>query len=171
MRKYFPILLTATIFLTGCSSNYNPVNWFDNDPPEEDNFTPIEETNPLIPQSEGNFITEGREERNRYKGVPIDRVTAVRTERVPGGLLIKAWGLANTQGVYEARLTPVNSDEAPEDGVLRYRLLARNDPNTTVQGAQVTREVIVARKRTDQELAGTRIIRVEGANNTVEVRR
>lgn len=171
MRKLFPFLLTSTIFLTGCSSNYNPVNWFDNDPPEADNFTPIEETNPLIPQDDGNFLTSGRDDDVGYQGTPIDRVVEVRTERIPGGLIIKAWGMANTQGIFNARLTPANDDEAPEDGVLLYRFEALNDPFQTAQGAKETREVVVARKRTDQELGNTRIIRIEGANNAVEARR
>lgn len=171
MRFVLPFLLTATLFIAGCSSSYNPVNWFGGDRPEDDNFTPIEETNPLIPQSEGNFITEGRDERNRYRGVPIDRVTTVATERVPDGLIIKVTGMSNTQGVYDARLIPVSPDEKPEDGVLVYSLHALNDVNQRVQGSAKTREVIVARKRTDQELGNTRVIRIESATNALEVRR
>lgn len=170
MRRILSLLL-VTIFLVGCSTKANPVNWFDNDPPEKDNFTDVEKTNPLIPEGDGGFFQSGREERARYKGVPIDSVIEVRTERVPDGLIIKARGLAATQGVYAARLTPANADETPEDGVLTYRLEARNDENVTTQGAQQTREVVVARKRTDQELEGTRIIRIESATNSVETRR
>lgn len=170
MRILLPLLLLATVFIAGCSTRANPVNWFDNDPPEKDNFTDIEETNPLIPEDSGSFFQSGREERERYKGVPINRVTEVKIERVPGGVIIKARGLAETQGVYAARLTPANPDEVPEDGVIVYRLEARNNPEMITQGPEVTREVIVGRKRTIQELGGARRIRVESATNALEAR-
>jgi hypothetical protein len=50
--------------------------------------------------------------------------------------------------------------------VLTYRLEAQYTP--TASGA---REVTVARQLTDQELAGTRTIRVEGIQNALERRR
>lgn len=169
MRSILPILF-VTILVAGCSTKANPVNWFDNDPPEKDNFTGVEETNPLIPEGDGGFFQSGREERARYKGVPIDTVTEVDIERVPGGVIIKARGVSATQGVYEARLTPANEDETPEDGVLIYRLEARNDESRNAQGASKTREVVVGRKRTEQELAGATRVRIESATNAVEAR-
>ena len=169
MRIILPLLLLATIFVAGCSTRANPVNWFNNDPPEEDNFTAIEESNPLIPDGDGGFFRSGREERARYRGVPIDAVTDVTIERVAGGVIITARGLASTQGVYDARLTPA-AGEVPEDGVLVYRLEARNDPNVTSAGTERTREVIVARKRTQQELGGAKRVRIESATNAVEAR-
>ena len=85
-------------------------------------------------------------------------------------MIIKARGVSATQGVYEARLTPVNEDETPEDGVLIYRLEARNDESRNAQGASKTREVVVGRKRTEQELAGATRVRIESATNAVEAR-
>ena len=52
MRSNIILLLLATVLIAGCSTRANPVNWFNNDPPEEDVLTPIEETNPLIPDRE-----------------------------------------------------------------------------------------------------------------------
>ena len=58
---------------------------------------------------------------------------------------------------------------APVVSVLTYRFEAQY--TQIVGGAPETREIIVARQLTDQELADTRVIRVEGLQNALERRR
>lgn len=144
------------------------MNWFGNDAPDESVLEPIGEANPLIPESDGIF----QNRRNKiaiYQGATIDAISDLTLERVPGGVLIRATGISSTQGPFNARLTPDNEDELPEDGVLTYQLQAYYTQITG--GAPETREVTVAHTLTDQQLSGTRTIRVEGLQNALERRR
>lgn len=174
MRITVSALLASTLLISGCSSisesRANPFNWFGDDEPPAAQPVSSEEANPLIPDNTGLFGAS-RAENARYKGTPIDAISAVTLERVPGGVIIRATGVAATQGIYEPRLTPDNADESPVDGVLTYHLEAVRAEDVTVQGPTETREVIVARKLTEQELGNTRIIRVEGLQNSLEARR
>ena len=53
----------------------------------------------------------------------------------------------------------------PVDGVLTYRLEGVRPNKQTTVGTKPTREVIAARRLTDQQLRGVRQIRVEGQLN------
>lgn len=166
MRIFLPILLLSVSVLAGCSTNANPVNWFNRDAPDEDILEPIDADNPLIPDTSG--LLRRDESELGFQGSTIDAITDLIVERVPGGILIRATGRAGTQGVFNARLTPLNEDELPEDGVLTYALQAEN--KQLGGGAPETREVIVGRKLTDQEISEVRTIRVEGLQNALERR-
>ncbi|MDF3413570.1 hypothetical protein HKX54_03815 [Sulfitobacter sp. M57] len=172
MRKTIPLLLAATLGLGACSaisqSRVNPVNWFGKSravPVEQ-----VENTNPLIPQSGGLFSND-RAKEAIYDGRPFDQVTDLKIERVPGGAIIRATGLAARQGIYAVQLTPENEEELPVDGVLTYRLEGIRPTAQTAIGTKPTREVIAARHVTDQQLAGVRRIRVEGQRNAQVARR
>lgn len=173
MNKSIFTALILTMTVAGCGSirdsRANPFNWFGNDRGSAP--APVEEnTNPLIPQQTGLFEAS-RKERERYKGTPIAALTDLRLERVPGGVLVRATGLAATQGVYDARLTPENKDVLPVDGVLTFFLEAQDNTAITTQGTQQTREVTVAVRLTEQELAGARVIQVKSVQNTLQARR
>lgn len=173
MRNTFSALLVSTLVLTGCAtvrdSRVNPFNWFGT--ARSETLTPSEaNTNPLIPKRSGLFAS-ARAKAAVYDGRPFDQITNLTIEKVPGGALIRATGLAERQGIYAVRLTPANPDELPVDGVLTYRLEGvRPDRNTPV-GTEPTREVTAARKVTDFMLAGVRTIRVEGQRNALTSRR
>lgn len=166
MRSVIPTLLIATVLISGCSTRANPVNWFNNNPPEEDNLTLIEEDNPLIPNESGLFSRDPED--LAYKGSTVSAIENVTLERIPGGVMIRATGKLSTQGAFNARLSPVDPDEEPQDGVLTYRLQAETTQVTG--GAPITRTVIVGRVRTYQELGDTRVIRIEGLQNAIERR-
>jgi hypothetical protein len=173
MRKSFSALLVSTLVLTGCAtvrdSRVNPFNWFGN--ARSESLTQAEvNTNPLIPTRSGLFAS-ARAEEAVYTGRPFDQVTDLTIERVPGGALIRVTGLAARQGIYDVQLTPANEDELPVDGVLTYRLEGVEPARNTPVGAQPTREVVAARKITDQTLAGVQTIRVEGQRNALTSRR
>lgn len=173
MRKTLSILLISTLTLTACGavreSRVNPFNWFGQ---ARSVPTQKENTNPLIPEKQGIGLFAGlREQDAIYAGRPFEQVTDLTIERVPGGAIIRATGLAARQGYYAVQLTPENEDELPVDGVLTYRLEGvRPNTNTNV-GTEPTREVIAARRLTDQEMAGVRSIRVEGQLNALVSRR
>ena len=168
MRISVTAYLIAALFLSGCGTNANPMNWFGRDGPDERMLEPIEADNPLIPETTGVFRSDPRE-RVQYAGSTIDAISDLTVERVPGGIMIRATGRSATQGAFNARLTPQNEDELPVDGVLTYQLQAQYKQN--IGGAPETREVIVARTLTDQEAGDTRVIRVEGLQNALERRR
>lgn len=170
MRKTVSVLLVSTLILAACggirNSRVNPFNWFGRGEP-----APVaastEATNPLIPTRQGLF-SSNRE--RPYAGQPIDTVSDLTIERVPGGAIIRATGVAAVQGVYDVRLIPGNEDDEAVDGVLTYSLQGLRRGGT-VQGAPATREVTVARKVTNQTLSGARTIRVEAARNALQSRR
>jgi hypothetical protein len=173
MRKTFSALLVSTLVLSGCAtvrdSRANPFNWFGSARSEAVTAQQVN-TNPLIPERSSLF-SSSRAEATSYKGRPFDQVTNLTIERVAGGALIRATGLAARQGIYEVQLTPANEDELPVDGVLTYRLEGVEPAKNTAIGTIPTREVTAGRKLTDQMLAGVRTIRVEGQRNAMTSRR
>lgn len=173
MRKTLSILLISTLTLTACGavrdSRVNPFNWFGQSRSEP--VQAREQTNPLIPERSGGLLRGLRERDAQYLGRPFEQVTDLTIERVPGGAIIRATGLAARQGYYAVQLTPANEDELPVDGVLTYRLEGVRPSKNTSVGTTPTREVIAARRLTDQDLSGVRSIRVEGALNALVSRR
>ena len=171
MRKSVTLLLVASLAVSACGfrdSRLNPANWFG-----RGQSVPVEtaaNTNPLIPQRAGLFAGF-RPEPEAYDGVPFEQVSGLVIERVPGGAVIRATGLAARQGYYEVRLIPDTEDETPVDGVLGYTLESLRPATRTAVGTPPTREVVAARKVTDQQLAGVRAIRVAGQFNAQIARR
>lgn len=169
MRKFTILLLVGAMTLGACSTRLNPFNWFDrgqSEPvqPQQE----VEEKNPLIPESERvrlNLFGLRNDDDAEYPGGPIDQVSGLVIERVPGGAVIRATGVADYQGAFGVRLQPANEDEVAEDGVLTYRLEVIRPDRARVGGPERVREVTAARHLTDNQLAGVRTIRVEGLRN------
>ena len=168
MRKTLPLLFTCGFLLSGCGSWVNPVNWFNGASPNADVLTPIEEENPLIPESTSVFETLGPDD-VAYAGTPIDTISELVVERIPGGVIIRATGRSQFAVPFNARLVSVSDGEEPDEGVLTYSLRAQYARFTG--GAVSAREVTVARQLTDQELGATRTVRVEGVQNALQKRR
>ncbi|MEM6888235.1 MAG: hypothetical protein AAF636_08870 [Pseudomonadota bacterium] len=129
-----------------------------------------ENTNPLIPESTGVF-DRGRNQVVVYPGLPVDTVTELSVERVPGGALIRAQGVAAVQGAYAVQLTPASPDLAPVDGVLTFRLEAIRPEKPLGVGTAASREVTAALRLTDDALSGVRTVRVEALQNAQTARR
>lgn len=171
MRISLSVLLVASMGLGACGvvrdSALNPTNWFGRSA-----SVPVEEasTNPLIPAGQGGLFAGRRAPNELYIGTPFDEIVDLTVERIPGGAIVRATGLAARQGTYSVQLTPENEDELPVNGVLTYRLEGVAPTNTAV-GTPPTREVTAARKLTSQELRGVRSIRVEGLRNARVARR
>ncbi|MFC6638346.1 hypothetical protein GV827_00295 [Sulfitobacter sp. JBTF-M27] len=172
MRKTIPLLLAASLALGACAtvrdSRINPFNWFGQSRSEQ--LEQPQSTNPLIPKR-GGFFASRRAEQEIYVGRPFEQVTDLTIERVPGGAIIRATGLAARQGIYAVQLTPANEQEEAVDGVLTYRLEGIRPTRPTPVGTKPTREVIAGRRVTDQQLQGVRQIRVEGQLNAQVARR
>lgn len=171
MRKTLPTLLVLSMTLGACGavrdSGFNPVNWFGRSQPAT---VSAENTNPLIPNTRAGLF-RARNTPADYTGRPFEEITDLVVERIPGGAIIRATGLAARQGIYEVQLTPANDDETPVDGVLTYRLEGVRPRFRTPVGTKPTRIVTAGRKITDQNLNGVRVIRVEGTQNARTARR
>lgn len=174
MRIKTAILLCGVLGVSACGfgeSRLNPLNWFGSSEsvPVEASAEPAS-TNPLIPQRSGLF-SRSRERQAVYPGTPVEEITGLVIERVPGGAIIRATGVASSIGVFDVRLTPENEEETPVDGVLTYRLEGITPPGAIQTGTTRQREVFAGRQLTDQQLQAVRSIRVEGRTNAQVTRR
>lgn len=168
--RFTSTVLAATLILSGCGavrdSRVNPLNWFGNS-----QSAPVEqqeqvETNPLIPQDESRgLFSRLRADVVAYTGQPVDQVSALVIEAVPGGAIVRASGVADYDFPYDVQLTPATDDARPVDGVLTYRLEAERPRNPRLRTSARVRTVTAAIRLTDQDLAGVNVIRVEGARN------
>lgn len=162
MRNTVTILLVSTLALSACQSRYNPVNWFGNG---EEVIENPEGANPLIPEKSAFTRPE-----DIYPGVPVAKITELKIERIADGALIRAKGVADRQGVYALKLSPMNNG-IPVNGVLTYELLGVHPKYPLGVGSEQSRQVIVAHSLTDQQLAGVRTIKVVAHQNTMQARR
>lgn len=172
MRKTLLVLSAATLALSACAgireSRVNPFNWFGQS--REAPVAEAENTNPLIPRGSSLF-SRSRADVDVYAGRPFEQVTNITVERIPGGAIIRATGLAARQGIYEVQLTPENEEIEAVEGVLTFRLEGIRPTRATPVGTRPTREVVAAFRVTDKQLVGVRQIRVEGELNAQVTRR
>ncbi|WP_187430109.1 hypothetical protein ROLI_023970 [Roseobacter fucihabitans] len=167
MRITISALLMSTLVVSGCATKANPFNWFAGS--SRTTVAPAaENTNPLIPERTGLFKSSNEEV--GFLGQPMDSVSSVVIERIADGIIIRVTGLAARQGFYAVQLTPGNAEQKAVDGVLTYRLEGLQGPGA-LGGPTASREIIVARKVSNQTLQGTRTIRVEARNNSMTARR
>ncbi|WP_299041644.1 hypothetical protein [uncultured Tateyamaria sp.] len=170
MRLTLPALLVLTLTLSACAavrdSAVNPLNWFGGSRSEPIRPDPRAETNPLIPQNtRAGLFSSLRDQAEIYVGTPVDQVTDLVIERVPGGAIVRATGIVDQDRVYDIRLTTDNDENIPVDGVLTYQLRGVHSDRPTRTLSQRVRTVTAARRLTDQELSEIRVIRVEGRRN------
>lgn len=166
MRTTVYALLISTVAISGCSTKANPFNWFGGGS-SAPVAAPSENTNALIPERSGLFRSNNEEV--VFIGQPLDTVSNMVLERVPDGIIIRVTGVAALQGFYAVQLTPENDDEVAVDGVLTYFLQGLQGPSAG-SGTPESREVVAARKVSDQTLRNTKTIRVEAKNNAVQAR-
>lgn len=177
MRKTLALILISTLVVGGCGavrdSRLNPFNWFG----RAQSGAPVDaaSTNPLLPQRSGTSLLR----RNQpYTGQPVEQITGLTIERMPGGAILRITAVAARQGSYEVRVSPdIVGSTGPEDedivvdGVLSYTLLAETPRRATPVGTAPSRSINAARFVTDDVLAQVRTIRVNGARNSMTVRR
>ncbi len=148
-------LSLAVAILAACGngrgSGLNPFNWFQSEP-EVETLVPLDEE----------VIVDPRQ--------PIAQIAAVRVDPLTDGIILRAVGIAATQGYWEADL--VADSTTPVNGVLTFRFLVAPplDPGTRV-GSQRSRQVQTAIFISNQSLAGVRGFRVVGRQNIQTARR
>ncbi len=158
MRRMIPALMVATLTLTACGgfrdSAANPRNWFGRSTAA-----------PVVPDARDALLPEksalSRPEVG-YQGQRVEQVSELSLERIPGGAMIRAAGIAERQGAYDVRLVPQGG---PDKGVQTYEMQVQYPPRATSQGPAQTRVVTAALAMTEQQLEGVRTVRVVGLRN------
>lgn len=170
MRLLTTSLLVATLTVTACGtirdSRVNPFNWFGTSQSEPVQRAPEAVANPLIPErAPRGLFRRARDAAEAYTGTPVDQVSGLVIEQVPGGAIIRATGISSFDSPFGVQLTPTTEDADPVDGVLTYRLEAERPRNADQRTSTQVRTVTAAVRLSDIELAGVRTIRVEGVRN------
>jgi len=160
--------LCSCLALAACggglaNSMVNPMNWFGNSRSQA--VDPRAASNPLIPPPR-----LGTRPKAVYAGQPVDQITGLRIERLPGGAVVRVTGVTDVIGYYDVRLEP-EADGKPVKGVLAYTLKAVRPEQTVGVGGAAARTITAAVSVTDQDLEGVRQITVRGARNQQTTRR
>jgi len=146
--------LTLLTFLAGCSgvrdSRLNPFNWFGRS--KEQKVAVVQD----LPQADTHAL--------------VAQIIALKIDRLPGGAIIRAVGLPETQGYWEARLKPLNN-EKPDKGTLAYEFRLFPPTHPEAAGNKRSREVLVGRFVSTQTLAGVRRITLIARTNRRTARR
>lgn len=153
MLRPAALILCATLTLTGCArladSRLNPGNWFNR---STETATPANRV-PIIP--------EGRTVRTIDQRQLIASVEALEIARTPSGAIVRATGLAATQGFFNAELV----NRGVENGVLTFDFRVEAPRGFQDIGPTGTRRITAATALSTGDLAGIRSIRVQGAQN------
>lgn len=155
MRATLPLLLCATLTVTGCArvseSRFNPLNWFGSS--QATALAPASERRPLVPATRSTQVVDTRG--------AISQINSLVIEKSPDGALIRATGTASTQGQFNAQLVPVSN----ERGTLTLAFKIEAAAGFNGVNSAFSRQVTVARFMSFAELANVRTIRVQGATN------
>ena len=152
IKRPFLAMLAVTLTLTACGrvaeSRLNPFNWFGRDSVETAAAAPQDAS------SDGRLL--------------VDQITELAVDPTPEGAIIRAVGLPQTQGFWDAELVRVNGAD-PSVVVYEFRVLppvARRAVSSTQ-----SREIIAGAALTNRELARVRAIVVRGKSSQRSVSR
>lgn len=160
LRPLITVICLA-LMLSGCArlatSRLNPVNWFGPSAPVA-NTTPDGALRPLVAVGEAVAVDTR---------VVIDQIIALQIEPTRSGAILRATGLAATQGFYNAGLVLAASD----NGDVTYDFRVAAPAGFEAIGTEASRRITVALELSAAELAGLRSVTVRGAQNARESRR
>lgn len=132
-------------------SRLNPLNWFGNSRAE---------ATTLIPEDGGFGLPD--------TSVQIAALTAMKVDRMPGGAIVTAEGVAPTQGFWEPELVEADAQEA---GALIFDFRVQRPYAQQPAGAVATRTISAGVFVSDLQLQGVRRIIVRGADTQRVARR
>ncbi len=166
MRRFVPLTLCAALTLAGCStisnSSLNPFNWFGS--------STVEPTSPAIDPATGQIrplVPVGGTVGPVDDRVLVPDITDLVIEQTQEGAIIRATGIAPTQGYYNAQLVRVSF----LDGVLTYELRANDPVALEPTGSVASRTLNVATSVGSATLNAVRTVRVVGQTTTRVVSR
>ena len=150
------LLGTAVLLtLTGCAriadSRFNPVNWFGSstEAPVDANG----QTRPLIPANNRNVAIDNR--------TMVQSITSLDIDPTPSGAIVRAVGVAQTQGYFNAELV----SRGVANGVLDLEFRAQAPTALEVPGTTQSRQISAAHVIERSDLAAIRSVRVTAATN------
>lgn len=168
MRKFLPVILIATLGLSGCSyvqnSRLNPFNWFGSSQERPLTTQEAATVNPLIPEKSAFAAKDPVDLRQ-----PVAGLESLVVERIPGGAIIRVTGITNSTGAYDVELKSMNGTDEIQ-GTARYTLVAY-EPTPARAGPIQNRRVTAAVRLTNQELERITGIEVLSASNVLTSRR
>ena len=151
-RRGFLVSIAAVATVAGCGrvrdSRLNPFNWFGRSRGEK------------IEQAPTDFTNDPR----RY----VENVIALNVDPTPEGAIIRAVGVTQIQGYWDAELVEQKQDD-PSRLVYEFRVAPPLKPKR--QGSQASREIIVGKAVSNFRLQSVRSIVVIGRANQRSVRR
>lgn len=151
MQKNILIILATSLTLAACGriseSRFNPFNWFG--------------------QSESEAIDTSQPLAQERRGLVAD-VVSLTVDATPGGAIIQAVGLPQTQGFWDAELVRVVTDD-PTIALYDFRVAPPRQRSAV--STQASREIIVATPLSNIDLQNIRQIIVRGQRTQRVVRR
>ena len=155
MLRPLPLILVATLALSGCGrlaeSRLNPLNWFGGGltagPVAADGTV-----RPLVPANRAVAVSDAR--------VLITELTDVSLLRTDEGAILRATGVAATQGFFNAELVAV----AQDGGLVAFEFRAEAPPGGAAVGTAASRTITVAEVLSAADYAAITQVRVIGAN-------
>lgn len=161
LRLSLILLVAAGLSVTGCArlanSPLNPGNWFGRAQVVE--AAPVRDRRSLVPPGRLTVVSDTRR--------PVEVIADMEIARSPSGAVLRATGLAATQGYYNAELVLIGA----EGRTLVYELRAERPAGFEAIGPEATRRITAARALSVQDLRGVSAIRVQGAQNARVARR
>jgi len=162
MRPTLPFALCSLLTITACAtiteSRFNPLNWFGTSE-EVVTSTPRNELPPLVRADQAGQTVEGR--------ALIAQITDLRVDRTPGGAIIVATGLAESQGYFNAQLVR----RSLENGVLTFDFRAEAPATFEAAGSTATRQITAATQLDRAALSGVTTIIVNSQSGSRRVSR
>lgn len=157
MPRPVPLLLCLTLVLSGCAtlgqSRFNPLNWLDRASQTTESETT---TQPLVPDERQIVRIDLR--------APVSKITSLRVDRFPAGIIVTARGVAAGTGYFNAALVPIGT----ENGVLALEMQAEA-PAFPAPGG--TPAISVAARIDLVDLSDVRRIEVRSASNALSATR
>ncbi|WP_375281796.1 hypothetical protein [Pseudooctadecabacter sp.] len=157
------LLGTALLMtLTGCAriadSRLNPLNWFgaSTSAPAAPQTS---EVRPLVPEGRTTVVIDNRQLVTSVSTLVVDRTTT--------GAIVRAAGVAPTQGFFNAELVPVGI----ENGVLTLDFRAMAPTGFAATGSARSRTITAAYIMEMSEVSAVRSVRVQAATNARVTRR
>ncbi|PLL12978.1 hypothetical protein C0V75_05975 [Tabrizicola sp. TH137] len=152
MKRRVVLALGAAFLVTGCGavrdSRLNPFNWFGG--------------------ARRRQRVETTAEAARDQRLLVSDVTKLSVDPYSSGAIVRATGIAPTQGWWDAELVARPIDE---NGVLVYDFRVFPPLTNTPSGTPRSREITVASSLSTVRLEQVREIVVQGANNALSSRR
>ena len=161
--RALPFLLIGAIALSGCArlseSRLNPSNWFASGGGGGATVAEGRDRGPLVPAGVRTLEVDARP--------LIAQVSSVSLERTPDGAILRATGVAQSQGWFNAELVLI----AIDGGTATYAFRAEAPRDFQNTGSAASRSITAAVNLDLAELAAIRRFRVEAAGNSRTVGR